>query len=88
MNVLLEGVRTEVKAPLEVVDALLGELGNGEAADPVGGSSGGGTAGPPGKGVDLGVVDPGHLGEAGAVEPALESVVIPIKESVELTSNT
>lgn len=62
---------TQVESPLEVIDALLGELGNRKATDPVGCSCRSSSPGPPRERVDFRVVDPGDLCKGRAVEPGL-----------------
>lgn len=63
---------TEVESPSKSVHSDLRELHYDEPAHPIRGGSGGGSPDTPPEAVDLGIIDPGHLGEAGSVAEIVE----------------
>lgn len=63
---------TQVKLPLEVINANFGELRHDEAAHPIGRCGSCCSASSPAERVDLGIVHPGNLGETGAIEEVVE----------------
>lgn len=62
----------EIETPAQIVDADFRELGYNKPAQPVCSCSCCGTTSSPGQTVDLGIVDPGDLGEGGTVEEVIE----------------